>query len=1138
MSRPRHVTMRIFALAGLWLSLSGWAVGQGSEQALERGFQEPPDSAKPRVWWHWMNGNVTKEGITQDLEWMKRVGIGGMQMFDGSLLVPKYVDKRLVWMTPEWKEALRHAAAEAERLGLEMSMAASGGWSESGGPSVKPAEAMKKVVWSETRVEGPRHFTGRLPNPPSVNGVFQGIPRPNPFALGPSQPAPPDPTFYADSVVLAYRLPEGEVRMADLGPKVTSSAGNIDAAALMDGDLNKMVALPLPEGGKPAWIQFEFAAPFRAQAFSLASGNEGMFGPTLPNGEVQVSQDGTNFETIVNLPGTSHSFSSGLPVRTYAFPERAARFYRVLFTPPPANPAASFFPMPPVRAYHLAELEFASGPRVNRWEDKAGFGNAYDYDLVPTPAVPAEQAIARSNVIDLTAKMRADGTLDWQVPAGKWVILRMGYSLTGQKNAPATPEATGYEVDKLSRQHVESYLGYYVGQVAQALGPYFGKSFRYFLMDSWEAGMENWTEEMLSEFRQRRGYDPLPYLPVLTGRVVQSADVSDRFLWDYRRTLADLLAENHYGAAASFLHQRHIGLYAEAMGAGLPTTGDGLQDKGRVDIPMGEFWTLLPGGSPSPEHPADVREAASAAHIYGKTLAAAESFTSAPNIPGWGQSPFYLKPLADYYLAAGINRIVFHTSVHQPFVDQSHRPGITLWMFGQHYTRNITWAEQSRAWNAYLARSSYMLQQGRFVGDLAYYYGEGAPVAVPFWEKVKPEPPLGYNYDTLNTEVLLTRLSVEDGRLVLPDGLSYRVLVLPEPLHRLTLPVLRKIRAWVAAGATVVGPKPTQSPSLAGYPSSDEEIRALAQEVWGDCNGRTIVEHAYGKGKVYWGLPLEEVLARQKTPPDFEYNRPKFDTKLVWIHRQLGDAALYFVANQNARAEDVETRFRVDGKAAELWHPDTGAIEPAAYTIENGRTTVPLHLDPYGSVFVVFRQAATAPSRALPHPASTVLTTLAGPWEVSFPPEGGAPPQVWLDHLISWTAHSDEGVKYFSGTATYTKEIEAPPEWFRSGAKLVLDLGKVKEIAEVAVNGQPLGILWKPPFQADVTAALKPGANRLEIKITNLWPNRLIGDQQPSATKKYTFASYQPYTKDSPLLESGLLGPVTLSAVTSSSGGL
>jgi hypothetical protein len=335
----------------------------------------------------------------------------------------------------------------------------------------------------------------------------------------------------------------------------------------------------------------------------------------------------------------------------------------------------------------------------------------------------------------------------------------------------------------------------------------------------------------------------------------------------------------------------------------------------------------------------------------------------------------------------------------------------------------------------------------------------------------------------------------------------------------------------------VVGPKPTQSPSLAGWPEADEEIRALAEELWGDCNGRTVTEHAYGKGKVYWGLPLEAVLAAEKTPPDFEYNRPKFDTKLAWIHRQLGDAALYFVANQNERAEDVETRFRVDGKAPELWHPDTGAIEPAAYTIENGRTTVPLHLDPYGSVFVVFRQAATASSRALPRPASTLLATLAGPWEVSFPPEWGAPPQVRFDHLISWTAYADEGVKYFSGTATYTKEIEAPAEWFRSGATLVLDLGKVKEIAEVAVNGQPLGILWKPPFQADVTAALKPGANRLEIKITNLWPNRLIGDQQPSATKKYTFSSYQPYTKDSPLLESGLLGPVTLAAVTSSSGG-
>ncbi len=1144
MSRTRNAMIRIFALAGLLVCLAGGAPGQTSRDALERGFKEPPDSAKPRVWWHWLNGNVTKEGITADLEWMKRAGIGGMQMFDGSLGVPQFVDKRLVWMTPDWKDALRHAGREADRLGLEMSMAASGGWSETAGPWVKPEEAMKKVVWSEAQVQGPRKFTGALPNPPSVNGRFQNIPVPPDFALPtPTDlpgakpepklpPPPPDPTYYADIAVIAYRVPDGEVRMADLHPTVTSSASTLDTAALMDGDVSKNVTLPFAEDGKPAWIQFEFAQPFRAQAFSIAAGAGSTFGgAAIPNGEVQSSQDGTNWVTLVNLPGPGHTFA-GFPVRTYSFPETTAKYYRVMFTSAPPNPFEAFLGLPPARQFNIAEIEFHSGPRVNHWQEKAAFANMFEFESAATPAVPAELVIARKNVINLTSKMRKDGTLDWEVPAGKWVILRMGYSLTGEKNHPATPEATGFEVDKLSRKHVDSYVQNYVGQVSDALGPYFGKSFRYFLMDSWEANNENWTEDMINEFRARRGYDPTPYLPVLTGRVIESADVSDRFLWDFRRTLADLLAENHYGAATEYFHKRGVGLYAEAMGAGLPTTGDGLLNKGRVDIPMGEFWTPLPGQSDTSEHPADVREAASAAHIYGKPIAATESFTSMPFVPGWGQSPFYLKPIGDQYLAMGVNRIVFHTSDHQPFVDDAHKPGITLGFFGQHYSRNITWAEQAIAWNTYLARSSYMLQQGHFVGDLAYYYGEGAPVTVPFWKEVKPAPPEGYGYDYMNTDVLLTRMSVKDGRLVLPDGMSYRVLVLPEDVDQLTIPVLHKIRDLVAAGATVIAPRPVKSPSLTGYPSSDDEVRAIANEVWGGIDGKSITEHAFGKGKVYWGKSVQEALAAQKKAPDFEYNRPEIDTDLVWIHRQTDDADIYFVANQKERTEEVQTSFRVEGKEAELWHPDTGVIEPAEYKTENGRTTVPLHLDPDGSVFVVFRHAASAPSRTLPHPVSTVLTTVPGPWQVSFPPNWGAPSQIRLDSLTSWTASSDSGVKYFSGTATYMKDIEVPKEWFRSGAKLMLDLGKVKEIAEVSVNGNPLGILWKPPFQEDVTETLKPGTNHLEIKVTNLWPNRMIGDQQPSAEKKYTFTDYKPYKADSPLLESGLLGPVKLSSVT------
>jgi hypothetical protein len=1138
----------IAGFAGL-TALAGRTPAQAPANQLERGFKEPPDSAKPRAWWHWLNGNITNEGITADLEWMKRVGIAGMQMFDGSLGTPQFVDKRLVWMTPEWKDAFHHAGAEADRLGLEMAMAASGGWSETAGPWVKPEEAMKKIVWSETLVQGPKEFSGVLTHPPTNNGKFQNMEMPpelnfpTPTGLPGAKPMPPppppkpDPTFYADSKVVAYHLPEGEVRMADARPKVTTSPPDVNPAQLTDGDVAKAVSLRVNNSETEVWVQFEFSQPYRAKAITLAAGTVPMFsGGAIPDGEVQFSQDGTNWLTLVSLPGSSQT-TGGFPVQTYSFPETTAKFYRVVMRPPKPNPfmaaiAADLgFPLPASGSVNLAEIEL-TGPRVNHWQGKAAFGNTTEFQSLATPSVLENEAVARKDVIDLTSKMRPDGTLDWHVPAGKWVVLRMGYSLTGEKNHPASPEATGYEVDKLSAKHVSNYVKTYVEMVSGALGSNFGKSFRYFLMDSWEAGVENWTDDLIPEFHKRRGYDPTPYLPVLTGRIVESAEVSDRFLWDFRRTIADLLAENHYGVATRYFNQRGVGLYAEAMGTDVPTTGDGLLNKSFVDIPMAEFWTPPPGMKDGAEHPADLLEAASASHIYGKKIAAAESFTTAPNAPVWA-SPHYLKPLGDKAMALGINRFVFHTSDHQPFVDDQHKPGMTLGFFGQHYTRNVTWAEEAVAWNTYLARTSYLLQQGQFVGDVAYFYGEGAPATVPFWKPVNPVPPQGYGYDWINADVLLNRMSVEQARLVLASGMSYRLLVLPNYVDQVTLPLLRKLRDLVSAGAIVLAPRPMHSPSLSDY-ADEAEFRSIVNDVWGPIDGLSAIEHPYGKGKVYWGVPPEELLEDGKVPQDFEYNRPEVDSELVWIHRRDGDTDIYFVANQKERSEDVKTSFRVNGKEAELWHPDTGMIEPAEYEISNGRTRVTLHLDPVGSVFVVFRNKAAAPSRTLPHPVRAELATVSGPWQVSFPPNWGAPPQARFDNLVSWTNYPDERVKYFSGTATYAKDIDAPQAWFKQGAKVMLDLGTVKEIAEVSVNGKPVGgILWKPPFQADVTSALKPGSNHIEVKVTNLWPNRIIGDRQPNATKKYAWLDYKPFRADTPLLESGLLGPVKLSTVFS-----
>ena len=730
--------------------------------------------------------------------------------------------------------------------------------------------------------------------------------------------------------------------------------------------------------------------------------------------------------------------------------------------------------------------------------------------------------IRSSDIVDLTAKMNKDGTLNWDVPAGSWTILRMGYSLTGAKNRPAVPAGLGYEVDKLSRNHTESYLRGYTDPLAQALGPLYGKSLRYVLLDSWEAGMQNWTEEMLSEFRRRRGYDPTPYLPALTGRVVTSAEVSDRFLWDFRRTLADMFADNHYKVATEFLRQRGIRTYGEAAGVSLEIPEDTLLNKKHLDIPMGEFWAR--DLHPSSMYYEDVRGAASASHVYGKTLVATESFTG-----GGYESPYSLKKIVDYWFAQGVNRIIFHTSAHQPL---DTKPGNT--MVGTHINRNITWAEQGQPFMTYLARNCFMLQQGLFVADLAYLLNEGAPSTMPFWGAgLKPAPPDGYDYDYVNTDVVLNRMSVNaEGRIVLPDGMSYSVLVLPE-IDRMTLPVLRKIRELVHNGATVLGPKPLQSPSLAGYPNADREVQALAEELWGDLDGVSRTKRSYGKGTVVWGLSPADVLASLRIPKDVEYSRA-LDANVSWLHRRAGDADIYFVANQTDRKQDINARFRVSGKEAELWHADTGEIEPAEFSIADGRTTVPLHLAERESVFVVFRRATSSSARTLPRATVTTLATIDGPWTVSFPSNLGAPAKITLAKLESWTANADEGVKYFSGTATYTKTVQVDRRWFRGvrpGERILLNLGTVNDLAEVSVNGKALGILWKSPYQVDVTGALKPGANQLEIKVTNEWTNRLIGDRSAPPDKKVLAVGVPGFGPPPTLKDSGLLGPVTFVSV-------
>lgn len=1115
MSQPGKTTLLFIAMTLTWLLAlgAGSPAQQNIADPLEQGFRQPLDSAKPRTWWHWTSSNVTKEGITKDLEWMKRTGIAGFQLADVNAGGGQTVDKKIVFGTPEWFDAVRHAASEADRLGLEMTIFSSAGWSETGGPWVKPEQAMKKLVWSETVVAGPQSFAGKLPQPPSNNGPFRNLITGAPRA---GSTAPPDPTCYGDSAVIAFRTPPDESDMTQSRPQATTNAGAVDATPLWDDDLNSTLTINAPSDGGPAWVQYEFAEGFKARAISIA-GRGG-----IPVGRVLASDNGKDFRTLVTMPGPQ-LYRGGL-ARTFAFAETTARFYRIELTGAPLSPAAVMNQTPavPAKAYTLMEAVLHSGARVNRWEEKAGFSFLFEYESVPTPPAPVSSIIQSSDIVDLTPKMSKDGTLNWDVPAGNWTIMRLGYSLTGSKNRPAVPAGLGYEVDKLSAKHTESYLRGYTDPLAQTLGPLYGKSLRYVLLDSWEAGMQNWTDEMLSEFRQRRGYDPIPYLPILTGRVVTSAEVSDRFLWDFRRTLADMFADNHYKVASEFLRQRGIRTYGEAAGVSLEIPEDTLLNKKHLDIPMGEFW--FRDLHPSAMYYEDVRGAASASHVYGKTLVATESFTG-----GGYESPYALKKIVDYWFAQGVNRIIFHTSAHQPL---DSKPGNT--MVGTHINRNITWAEQASPFMTYLARNSFLLQQGLFVADFAYLLNEGAPSTMPFWGAgLKPAPPDGYDFDYVNSDVVLNRMSVNaEGRIVLPDGMSYRVLVLPET-DRMTLPVLRKIRELVRDGATVLGPKPSRHPGLAVYPNADREVQSLAEEVWGDLDGISRTKRGFGKGTVVWGLAPADVLAALRVPKDVEYSRG-LDANVSWLHRRAADADIFFVANRTDRKQDFDVRFRVSGKEAELWHADTGEIEPIEFSIADGCTTVPLHLAERESVFVVFRRATSASEQTLPRATATTVATIAGPWTVSFPLNLGAPAKITLAKLESWTANADEGVKYFSGTAAYTKTVQVDRRWFRSGERILLNLGTVNDLAEVSVNGQALGILWKSPYTVDVTGVLKAGTNQLEIKVTNEWTNRLIGDRVGPPEKKVLAAGVPGFGPPPTLKDSGLLGPVTFVSLAKS----
>lgn len=786
--------------------------------------------------------------------------------------------------------------------------------------------------------------------------------------------------------------------------------------------------------------------------------------------------------------------------------------------------------------------------------------------------------IESETVIDLTDRLKPDGHFEWEVPEGQWVILRTGYTLTGTLwsrwyayPTPNAPQADtflggeGYEIDYLNSASLDdhfNHLGKPIIEEAEKAGGHLD----YLWSDSWECGKLTWTQDFPNQFSRFRGYDLKAYIPVLAGYTVANEEVSARFRDDFDRTVQDCIAENFYGHFADLCHQHGMKVGNEAGGPNDIPPQDVLKNFGHCDILCGEFWVNGHYNSPDGYNRnrglrLNLKQTATAAHVYGKREAQAEAFTQQEqDRTHWSLGPAELKPYANDAFCEGINRLMLHQATCQPPSDG--KPGYEF-CAGQHFTPNITWWEQSPAFFTYLSRCSYMLQQGNFVGDVCFYLGERPPTLAPP-KYINPELGPGYDCDYCNADVLLTRMSVRDGRIVLPDGISYRLLVLqnctstspeisnavgsyqrlsvsPVPSKAMSVEVIQKIRELVTMGATVVGSPPEISAELKNYPKCDEQVRKIAADIWGDLDGKTRTERRLGKGRVIWGKTPGEILLADGVAPDFTFSgQAESPEQFDYIHRTLGGTEIYFVINRTKGHEVRDFTFRVAGKQPEIWNAVTGKTCMAnAYHQANGSTTLSLELDGFSSYFIVFRKPIAIDTKGQAErnfPKLVQVSELDGTWNTSFDTKWGGPATAEFPELISWTKRPEDGIKYYSGKATYKKTFDLSigalgnkKAMHRTG-RLFLDLGEVKNVAEVRLNGKKLGILWCAPWRVEITEAVKPTGNVLEVDVINLWPNRVIGDLNQPKEKRFTKTHdkfrFDMLTGSTPLLEAGLLGPV------------
>ncbi len=1062
-------------------------------EQLEQGFVTPPDSVKPWVYWYWISDNVSKEGITKDLESMARIGIG--EALIGNIGLPEMSYGKIKILSEEWWQLIEHAIREGKRVGVNIGMFNCPGWSQSGGPWVKSTQAMRYLISSETVIEGGKQVVQKLIQPHSL---------------------------YQDVRVLAYPVPQDDqLTIASLKPNVTATPALANAMLMFDGDTTTVCSFKGAGNSKTITIDFEAANDFTARSLVIYPAKT----PFAADADLQVNENGTykSLKTFRFDRSNPALNVGGIPYGaiSVAFAETSAKKFRLVFS---NFNLSNFLSTTGTSGLNIgiAEISLSSAPRLEAYIEKQlgkmcqtpfPLWNEYQW-VTQAETGSAEMKIDPKNVMDLTKNMSTDGTLTWDAPAGKWIVVRIGATPTGTQNSPSAPYATGWEVDKMSRGHLKTHFDAFIGELLRRMPAADRTALKHVVLDSYEMGSQNWTDGLAEDFVKKYGYDPIPWLPVLSGRIVASAEQSDRFLWDLRRIIADRVAYDYVGGLRDLSQEQGLRVWLENYGHwGFPS--EFLMYGGQSHDIGGEFWNEGELGN------IECRASSSAAHIYGKRRVSAESYTSAGL--AYQRFPAMLKKRGDWSYTEGINHVVLHLYIQQAYEDRT--PGINA-PFGTEFNRKNTWFDQSVKWIDYQRRCMFMLQRGLAVNDVCYFIGEDVPKMTGVRN---PALPAGYSYDYINAEVLLNRVTVQDGNLVLPDGMSYRMMVLP-PLVTMRPELLRKIKQLVSEGASVYGPSPDRSPSLQNYPQSDEDVKALTAELWGNVDGKTIQSAKFGKGMILNGIDLKAALDKVGVLPDLSVPE---NTPLLYIHRRLNDTEIYFITNQSDSPLTVNAGFRVEGMQPELWDAVTGSVrELPAFTQDGAITRVPLTLAPSGSAFIVFRKSGMPSTDKMEdnYPAPTSTVDISSPWEVIFDATQRGPDKpVIMNTLEDWSKSGDVKIRYYGGTAVYSNKVvlEAAPE----GETVYLDLGKVGIMAEVKVNGKSAGGVWTAPYRVDVTGLVTAGENTIEVTVVNNWVNRLIGDSKLPAKDRKTWINVNDVKPTDALQSSGLLGPVSIVSV-------